>query len=97
MPLHSQEITGELGRYVTLLSKSLEDVRQRLGRVKADIRLENIEAELLVALSASEQAALQPFMSALNLAELRAEQQLLGAQRDALVKAIRLVEAKLNG
>lgn len=97
MPAHTQEVTGELGRYVTLLKKSLEDVRQRLGRVKADIRLENIEAELLTALSAEEQAALHPFMSALNLVELKAERQLLVTQQDALVKAIGLVEAKLNG
>lgn len=97
MPAHSQEIAGELGRYATLLKKSLEDVRQRLGRVKADIRLENIEAELLTALSAEEQAALHPFMSALNLVELKAERQLLVTQQDALVKAIGLVEAKLNG
>ena len=97
MPAHTQEIAGELGRYVTLLKKSLEDVRGKLGRVKADIRLENIEAELLLALSAEEQAALHPFMSALNLVELKAERQLLVAQQDALMKAIGLVEAKLNG
>jgi len=97
MPAHTQEVAGELGRYVTLLKKSLEDVRGKLGRVKADIRLENIEAELLLALSAEEQAALHPFMSSLNLVELKAERQLLVAQQDALVKAIGLVEAKLNG
>lgn len=61
------------------------------------MRIETIEAELLTGLTAEEQAALEPFLQRKNLAELRQQRDLLVVQRDALVKAIDLVRAKLNG
>jgi hypothetical protein len=90
-----QDVAGELGRYVSLLEDHLVDVRHELGRVRAEIRLENIEAELLAALTPEERAALEDFLQKKNLAELQAQRQLLTVQRDALVKAIELVRARL--
>lgn len=92
-----QDVAGELGRYADLLEKALAGVRQSLGLVRADMRIETIEAELLTGLTAEEQAALEPFLQRKNLAELRQQRDLLVVQRDALVKAIDLVRAKLNG
>jgi hypothetical protein len=83
-----QDTAGELGRYVNGLEEHLVAVRQELRRVRGEILLENIEAEMLAALTAEEQAALEPFLQRKNLAELQAQRQLLIAQRDALVKAI---------
>lgn len=97
MPPLPQDLAGELGKYADALRRSLEQVRQASGTVVAQIRLENIEAQLLAQLTAAEQAALEPFTQRLNLAELIAERNLLIAQRDALVKALALVEARLNG
>ncbi len=91
------DVAGELGRYRTALESSLVKVRDDLGRVRAEIRLENIEAELLPALTPEEQAALEPFLQHKNLAELNTQRLLLVAQRDALVKAIGLVGVRLNG
>lgn len=92
-----QDVAGELGRYVAALEESLAGVREMLALVRAEIRLEQIEAQLLSELTAEEQAALDPFLQHKNLAELNAQRGLLIAQRDALVKAINLVRAKLNG
>ena len=89
------DVAGELDRYLTDLKESLDGVRERLGTVRAEIRLENIEALLLAQLTAAEQAALEPFLQKKNLAELQAQRDLLAAQRDALVKAIDLVKARI--
>ena len=94
MPL-DPDVAGELGRYVALLEKALGTVKENLGTVRAQIRLENIEAQLLAQLTPEEQAALEPFTQRLNLAELIAKRDLLVAQRDALTKAIGLVKARL--
>lgn len=92
----SPDVAGELGRYVTLLKKGLTCVQEELGRVKSQIRMENLEALLLAQLSPEEQAALEPFLQKLNLAELQSERELLLLQRDTLLKAIGLLEARLG-
>lgn len=97
MPPLPQDVAGELGKYVDLLKRSLEQVRAALREVVAQIRLENVEAQLLPQLTAAEQAALEPFTQRLNLAELTARRDLLAAQRDALAKAIGILEARLGG
>jgi flagellar biosynthesis chaperone FliJ len=97
VPPLPQDVAGELGKYVDTLKRSLETVRQDLGVVRAQIRLENVEAQLLTGLSAEEQSALQPFLQQLNLAELQSRRDLLLVEQSALVKAIGLLEARLNG
>jgi hypothetical protein len=97
VPPLPQDVAGELGRYKTTLEKALAGVREELGTVRAQIRLENAEAQLLAQLTAEEQSAIQPFLQQLNLAELIAHRDLLTVQRDALMKAIGLLEARLNG
>ena len=97
MPPLPQDLAGELGKYQDGLKRSLQEVLDERRTVMAQIRLENVEAQLLAALTAEEQAALEPFTQRLNLAELQAKRDLLTAQRDALVKAIGLLEARLNG
>lgn len=95
MPPLPQDVLGELGRYLTKLQAALETVRQDLGTVRAQIRLENVEAELLALLTPEEQAAIDPFTQHLNLAELTQKRDLLVVQRDALVHAIEIVKARL--
>jgi hypothetical protein len=96
MPPLPQDVAGELGRYLTRLKASLEQVRDELSRTRAAIKVENIEAQLLNALSVDEKAALDPFLQALNLVELQARRDVLLAQEATLVKAIGLVEARLG-
>ena len=95
MPL-PPDVAGELGRYVTLLKKALVCVQEELGRVRSQIRMENLEAQLLGQLTGPERTALGPCLQKLDLAELQAERVLLSDRRDALVKAIGLLEARLG-
>lgn len=97
MPPLPQDVAGELGRYVRQLKKSLEGVQQERARVRTEIRLENVEAQLLAQLTPEEQAALDRFLQKKNLAELQAHRDLLIAQQAALEKAIGLLEAELAG
>ena len=97
MPPLPQDLAGELGKYQDALKRSLQEVLDERRTVLAQIRLENVEAQLLAALTPEEQAALERFTQRLNLAELQARRDLLTAERDALVKAIGLLEARLNG
>lgn len=91
-----QDEAGELGRYITHLKNKSQEVRERLQKVRADIRAERFEAELLAQLTAEEQAAIQDFLEKKNLAELISARDLLVAQRDALEKAVLLLRAKLE-
>jgi hypothetical protein len=97
MPPLPQDIAGEIGRYITLLRKKLDGVREQLDRVRAQIRLENVEAQLLTQLTAEERDAIQPFLQKLNLPDLQAERDVLTEKRDALMRAITLLEARLVG
>jgi hypothetical protein len=97
VPPLPQDVAGELGRYKTTLEKALVLVREDLRATIVQIRLENAEAQLLSQLTVEEQAAIQEFLQSLNLAELQAKRDLWVVKRDALIKAIGLLEARLLG
>lgn len=95
MPL-PPEVVGELGRCTTRLQKALSCVEEQIGRVRSELWTASVQAQLLQQLTAEECVLLCPHLDELDAAALQGERDRLVAQRDVLVKAIRLLEARLG-